>query len=92
MLESVKTPVGAYKSVHTDSVHDSPFFEVQQVLINLLERFGLIFDKWDNGSSVNYLEIFVIWWDEKLAANRVYLPRMCPFVRVPAFGPASHLE
>ena len=41
---------------------DSLGFEVQLVLANLLpEKFGLIFDGWDDGSSTNYFGVFVIW-------------------------------
>ena len=41
---------------------DSLGFEVQLVLANLLpEKFGLIFDGWDDGSSTNYFVVFVIW-------------------------------
>lgn len=72
---------------------DSLAFEVQLVLANLLpERFGLIFDGWDDGSSNNYFGVFVIWWDVKLASNQVYLLRLCPLVRAADFGAASHLE
>ena len=72
---------------------DSLGFEVQQVLANLLpEKFGLIFDGWDDGSSNIYFGVFVIWWDQKHSANRVYLLRLCSLIRAADFGAASHLE
>ena len=60
---------------------DSLAWEVQLVLTTILpDKFGLLFDGWDDGNSTNYFGVFVIWWDEQRIANRVYLLRLCPLV------------
>jgi hypothetical protein len=68
-------------------------WETTLVLANLLpEKFALAFDGWDDGNSRNYFGVFVVWWDDKRACNRVYLLRICPLVRSDDYGAASHLE
>ena len=72
---------------------DSLGYEVQGVLANIVpDKFGLVFDGWDSGSSVNFFGVFVIWWDEKRKANRVYLLRLCPLIDETDLGAQSHLD
>jgi hypothetical protein len=68
-------------------------WEVEGILEDILpEKFGMLFDGWDDGNSTNYFGIFVIWWDEKRLQNRVYLLRLCPLLRSDNYGADSHLE
>jgi hypothetical protein len=71
---------------------DSLAWEVQLELTNILpDKFGLVFDGWDDHQT-NYFGVFVIWWDEKRVANRVYLLRLYPLVRCDDYGADSHKE
>ena len=68
-------------------------FECEGKLAALLpNRFGILFDGWDNGNSTNYCGILVNWFDKEKDVVRTYLLRLAPLIRCDDFGADSHIE
>lgn len=72
---------------------DQLSFDCEGVLIaKVPNRFGIIFDGWDDGNSTNYLGIFVTFYDEKLEKDVTYLLRLSPLLRRDDYTADSHIE
>ena len=85
-----KDPISKYTLL---KYMDQLGFEVEGKLSLLLpDRFGILFDGWDNGNSTNYCGIFVNWYDKERKAVRTYLLRLAPLIRCDDFGADSHIE
>lgn len=80
-------------SVSLTKYIDCLSWEVELVLKNHLpQEFGLLFDDWDDGGSTSFFGVFVIWWDDAIGENRVYLLRLCPFVKGESNAADSYLD
>lgn len=68
-------------------------YEIEGILKDILpDRFAVAFDGWDNGNNTNYCGVFVMWYDNEKAINRVYLLRMAPLYRADDYGADSHIQ